>query len=491
MRRLVLLLGALACAVQAADYAAGPADYRTHLPRLQAGDRLLLAPGDYTRGLPLHGLEGTAERPIVIEGPDSGPRARFLARRGAHTVSLVDVRHIVIRNLELDGQGLPVDAVKAEGHARYAHFVTLENLHIHDHNAHQQTVCISTKAPAYGWIVRGNLIERCGTGLYFGDSDGSAPFVAGLIERNTVRDTIGYNLQIKHQKPRPPDLPGAGEHHDTVIRHNLFDKSAGGATGPMARPNVLVGHWPLSGQGAEDRYLIYANLFWQNPTEALFQGEGNIALYNNLFVNHHGPAVRIQPHNDVPRRIDVFNNTVLARDEGIVVRLREGQAQWPRAVFDNVVLAARPLAGAEARRNYLAQPAEAARVFVSPAERLPELDLALRIRPVCALDTSPVFASLPLREQDHDGRPRTGCVPGACMDSPCPARPLPAGLAAAPATRAANSNSSNRMRGLATRASRDPSTKPPTTAAQGAAAPASPRWIAAAPRTMAVSSSRP
>lgn len=368
MRRLIgLALGLCALVALAAEYRAGPEDYRAHLNRLQAGDRLLLAPGEYTRGLPLNGLEGTAEAPIVIEGPAEGPRARFLARRGANTVSLVNVRHVVIRNLELDGQNLPVDAVKAEGHARYAHYVTLENLHIHDHNASQQNVGISTKAPAHGWVVRGNRIERVGTGMYFGNSDGSAPFVAGLIEHNTVRDTLGYNLQIKHQRPRPEGMPGAGQRHDTVIRRNLFDKSAGGSTGPMARPNVLVGHWPLTGDGAEDRYLVYANLFWQNPTEALFQGEGNVALYNNLFVNHHGSAVRIQPHNDVPRHVDVLNNLIIARDTGISLRTRPEQ-EPPRArVQGNWVYASEAILGVQGTGNITGAASDAGRLLNGPA----------------------------------------------------------------------------------------------------------------------------
>ena len=145
-----------------------------------------------------------------------------------------------------------------------------------------------------------------------GDSDGSAPFIAGLIEHNLVVDTLGYNLQVKHQSSRP-DIAGipAGE-NVTIIRHNVFSKAEGGSEAPMARPNVLVGHWPLSGPGADDRYLVYGNFFYQNSFEALFQGEGNIALYNNLFVNSHGDAVHIQPHNDVPRSIDVFYNTILA-----------------------------------------------------------------------------------------------------------------------------------------------------------------------------------
>jgi len=338
----------MAGAAGAADYRAGPHDYRAYLNRLQAGDRLLLERGDYRRGLPLHDLSGLPGKPIVIEASNPAEPPRFVARPGANTVSLVNVRHVVLRHLQLDGGNVPVDAIKAEGHSRYADFVTLENLHIHDHAASQQNVGISTKCPAFGWVVRGNRIERVGTGMYFGDSDGSDPFVAGLIEKNRVSDTLGYNLQIKHQKTRPNGLAGR---HDTVIRYNLFSK-AGAQPGPQARPNVLLGHFPLTEAGSEDRYLVYGNLFLHNPSEALFQAEGRVALYDNVFINGSGSgdAIRIQPHNDVPRDMVIFSNTVLASGVGIQVRQAQGAAYRQR-VIANVVSAGNPLSGGEAEHN--------------------------------------------------------------------------------------------------------------------------------------------
>jgi hypothetical protein len=377
--------GLSTAAALAADFHAGPQDYREFLPRLAAGDRLLLRAGDYTRGLPLHGLHGEAGRPILIEGPATAPRARFIARDDANTISLADVRHIQIRNLELDGRNLPVDAVKAEGHAAYAHFVTLENLYIHDHAASQQNVGISTKCPAFGWIIRGNRIERVGTGLYLGNSDGSAPFVAGLIEHNQVSDTLGYNLQIKHQKARPESMQEAGARHDTIIRRNFFAKITGGPPGPMARPNVLLGHLPLTGDGMADRYLVYANLFWQNPGEALFQGEGNLDIRSNIFVNTHGAAIRIQPHNDVPRCVSVLHNTVLAHDLGILLRNREAGAPCAQRVNGNLILAGRPLAGDTAGQNFTAPADQAARYLLQPSGE-PEQFNASPVLPVRLLN---------------------------------------------------------------------------------------------------------
>lgn len=332
----------------AADYRVDAQNYRDYLRRLQPGDRLLLAPGDYRHGLPLHDLSGRADRPIVVEAADPAAPPRFIARPRGNTVSLVNVRHLVLRHLELDGGNLPVDAVKAEGHSRYADHITLESLHIHDHAASQQNVGISTKCSALGWAVRGNRIERVGTGMYFGDSDGSDPFVGGVIEANRVAQTLGYNLQIKHQSTRPAEY---ADRYDTVIRHNVFSKSGTGTVvGPQARPNVLLGHVPLRGAGSGDRYLVYGNLFLHNPSEALLQAEGRVAVYDNVFINGSGDAIHIQPHNDVPRDMAIFSNTVLASGTGILVRQAKGAA-WRQRVIANVVAATPPVLGGEAAHN--------------------------------------------------------------------------------------------------------------------------------------------
>ena len=348
MRRTVCagLLCVLAGTAAATDYRADAGNYRDQLRRLQPGDRLLLESGDYLQGLPLHHLSGLAGQPIVIEAAHPSAPPRFIARPRANTVSLVDVRHLVVRHLELDGRNLPVDAVKAEGHSRYADFVTLEHLYIHDHAASQQSVGISTKCPAFGWEIRFNRIERVGTGMYFGDSDGSDPFVAGVIEGNRVTRTLGYNLQIKHQKTRPP---GNMDRSDTVIRYNVFSKQDA-LPGPLARPNVLLGHVPLAGAGSEDRYLVYSNLFLHNPSEALLQAEGRVAVYDNVFINGSGDAVRIQPHNDVPRDMDIFSNTVLVSGTGIQVRQGAG-ADYRQRVVMNVIAAAPSVLGGEAAHN--------------------------------------------------------------------------------------------------------------------------------------------
>lgn len=394
---------------------ATPSSYQAAVAALGPGDLLRLAAGSYASGLTLHDVAGEAGRCIVIEGPASGAPAVFTGRDCCNTVSLENAAYLVIRNLELDGQGRQGDGVKAEGTSSFAHHITLENLDIHDHDAGQQIVGINTKCPAWSWLIRRNVIARAGTGLYLGDSDGSAAFVNGLIEHNLITETLGYNLQIKHQNDRDTGIgaPAAGT---TIIRHNVLSKAVGANGGDLARPNLLLGHWPLTGAGADDDYLVYGNFFYQNPAEALLQAEGNVALYGNLLVNDSGPGVHIQPHNDLPRRIRVFQNTVVA--SGLGIRITGGDPGFEQRLVGNAVFAAAPLAGGTqldnvtdnhgAASSYLTNPDG---VITGASDRLDLFPLAGTLEGP-AIDRSGLVG---LRDWDRDfnGRFRPGTRRGA------------------------------------------------------------------------------
>ncbi|MEJ2382685.1 MAG: right-handed parallel beta-helix repeat-containing protein [Gammaproteobacteria bacterium] len=304
----------------------------------------------------------------MIEGPPEAPGAVFFARRGANTVSIANAAYITIRNLEIDGRGLGMDGVKAEGNARYADHITLDNLFIHNLGGGLQTVGISTKCAAWGWVVRRNVIVGAGTGMYFGNSDGKVPFLDSVIEHNVVRDTLGYNLQIKHQPWRPPDLDGFPRAHtDIIIRNNTFSKAHNAEGDPGARPNVLTGHGPLRGPGRSDAVFVYGNLFYQNPVEALFQGEGNIALYNNVFINQYrsgSPAIAIQPHHSLPREIRIFHNTVISRGTGIAIV--GGSPQHEQWVWANAIFSSLPVRGGHRKDNISDDYAAASKYLRAP-----------------------------------------------------------------------------------------------------------------------------
>jgi hypothetical protein len=412
MKRTHLLLALCALApavVHAARIDANPSNYRTLLASLNPGDTLVLAPGTYGTGLPITNMQGTSALPIAIEGP-ADQSAVFHARDCCNTVQLDSSSYIVIRNLTLDGLDLSGPfGVDSRGPC---HDITLENLRIVNHGENQAVVGISTKGPAWNWIIRRNTIVGAGTGMYLGSSDGTLPFVAGVIEHNLIVDTVGYNIEIKHQVPRPTGIGMPTGDSRTIIRHNVFSKANGASTGGDARPNLLVGHFPLSGAGQNDRYEIYGNFFWQNPSEALFQGEGHLALYDNLFVNASGDAINIQPHNSVPRNVAVFHNTVVATGTGI--RVSGADSGFVQRIVGNAVFAATPVSGPNAVGNVTGTRAQASTALVAPTAPIDGVDLFPRAGQLSgtALDLTP-FAAFTDSGRDFNGRARAGNYRGA------------------------------------------------------------------------------
>lgn len=404
------VVGTAECAM-AETFSADPTTYVALIDRLRPGDRLQLEPGSYRDGLVLTGLHGAADRPIVISGPPDRS-AVILGRPEVNTVELRDVSYLEIRNLTLDGRNIPrIDGVKAQD---VTHHIALENLAIINHGTHQQTVGISTKAPAWDWVIRNNVIKGAGTGLYLGNSNGRAPFVRGLIEHNVIVDTIGYGLQIKHQGTRDDVAGMPTEPSSTIIRYNVISKASQpekGFQGP--RPNLLVGHFPRSGAGEQDLYEIYGNVLYQNLVgEPLFQGEGNVAFHDNLLINDHGDGIVIRPHNDVPKRIEIFHNTVVAKNRGIVVT--EPDPRFEQSVFGNAVFAASPIVAPAQSENVTDGFAAAADYLRRPFGVWADLDLRPRPGRLAGrgLDLAGV-AGLADYDKDVAGNPRTGDVRGA------------------------------------------------------------------------------
>jgi hypothetical protein len=257
----------------------------------------------------------------------------LMGRDTHNTIRLSNASHLVIRRIEVDGRGRAGFGVATQGPANN---ITVEDCEFRGLGGDQQIVAISTTgSPTWNWIIRRNLIIGAGTGIYFGNSTGDSPFVGGLIEHNVFRDTLGYNMQVKHQTVWgnvPAGMPTGKT--TTVIRHNVFSKSGNSSTGGLARPNLLVGDSPPSGPGSSNDFAIYGNFFYQNGTESLFQGEGNIAFYDNLMVTT-GTAVRVQQHNGAVREVRIFHNTVVSGGAGISVS--GGAAGYAQRVLANAV----------------------------------------------------------------------------------------------------------------------------------------------------------
>ncbi|MCF6323919.1 MAG: DUF5011 domain-containing protein [Gammaproteobacteria bacterium] len=422
---LVVIMVSTVGSAYAKVFIGNPGTYESLLGNLQAGDILQLEAGIYRNRLPLSNLEGEPGKPIIITGPESGEPAIILGEACCNTVQIENSSYLTIQHIKLDGLDIKyIDAVNARG---ITHHITLDSLEIVRHGAAQLTNGIATRGPAWGWVVRNCKIIGAGTGIYFGNSTGEDwPFVGGLIEHNLFVDTVGYNMQIKHMRSRSyasgNSVPGMPlEKRKTIIRHNVFSK-ANQPTPPEegSRPNLLVGHFPLSGPGSDDVYEIYGNFFYQNTTEALFQGEGNIAMYDNVFVNASGSAVNIQPHNDVPRNINVFHNTIVAKGSGISVT--GVNTNFSQRVVGNAVFAGTPVSVNEQNEQVVQQDNVTA-AYASASDYLlnPDGDIdsgALDLFPQAgvllgeAIDMT-AFQSFSDWERDFNGDLRTGGFRGA------------------------------------------------------------------------------
>jgi hypothetical protein len=337
-----VFLSILATAAHAAVYNATPSNYTAVLPSLRAGDTLNLAAGNYPF-LRISGLNGSASAWITIAGPTGGSPARVYAPSSCcNTVQITNSSYVAIRNLTIDSAGLAyVDGLNAKGGtSNLTHHILVEGNTFIGQNGHQQTVGISTKTPTWGWTIRNNVIDGAGTGMYLGDSDGSSPFIGGVIEDNLIRNTIGYNLQIKYQTARPTVTGMPTAQSLTIIRNNVFVKDD--QPSPDGdRPNLLVGGFPDTGAGSTDMYEIYGNFFFHNPRESLLQAEGRVSIHDNVFVDAAFSAVNLQ-YNRAPLQIAyLYNNTIYtAGNYGIYAGTT---ATVDHAVIGNLIFAGAPI----------------------------------------------------------------------------------------------------------------------------------------------------
>ena len=405
---------------------AGPSDYLSKLAALRPGDTLLLAPGNYgvdaqgsdtasPPGLPMFNLNGSAAAPIVISGPAAGPRPVLMGRGTHNTIRFANASHIIIRRLEVNGRDRGGFGVATQGPSNN---ITLEDNVFHGMGSDQQVVAISTAGqPTWGWVVRRNLIVAAGTGIYLGNSNGDSPFVAGLIESNVILDSVGYCLQVKHQAPWgavPAGMPSAKT--TTIIRHNVFAKSANSSTGENARPNLLLGDQAPSGPGSTNGFAVYGNFFHQNPGEALFQAEGNFAFYDNLLVTA-GSAIHVQQHNGVVRDARIFHNTIVAGGGGIEVS--GGAVGYTQRVLANAVFAGGAAivlngAGANAEDNIADSRANAPAYLNNPLAAIGALDLFPRPGKLALPPASLTgLQSYPDWDRDFNGNPHDAAFRGA------------------------------------------------------------------------------
>jgi hypothetical protein len=400
---LFLVLGLSPQDSSAATYSATPSNYASQLSHLLPGDTLVLAAGTYPL-LPITNLQGTPTAWITITGPTSGTPATIVGSSCCNTVQISNSSYVAIENLTINSQSIVgVFGVAAnDALPNVTHDILIQGNTFIGQDGSQQTVAISTKTPTWNWIIRNNTITGAGTGLYLGNSDGSDPFVAGLIEHNLVRNTIGYDMEIKHQPSRPvvPGMPTGFS--ETVIRNNVFIKND--QPSPDGdRPNVLLGGFPSSGAGSTDMYDVYGNFFYHNPREALLQAEGRLSVHDNVFVDGQYTAAVFRYQNLPLQIAHVYHNTVYSTNQGFYFGTA---ATVSEAVFGNLIFAGSPLAGTftNAANNITDALANAVNYVTAPSFTLGSMNFYPKAGTSTgpAVDLSP-YASEPDSDIDFNG----------------------------------------------------------------------------------------
>lgn len=310
---------------------ASPADYQAKINALLPGQTLQLAPGDYTSsGMSIYNINGTAQAPITIQGP-SDRSAIIRGSAGNNTVRISGSSYVTLKNITVNSDRLGGDGIHAQSNVGASHHITIENCLITGCDDSQSTVGIATNSiSVWDWTVKNCDFSGCGTGMYLGNSDGSAPFVEGVIDGNFFTDCIGYDIEIKGQTVWGSSIAGRPEGTTkTIVRNNVFNKNAAtSSTGGNARPNLLIGGVASTGTGSSNTYEVYGNFFVGNPTaEPLFQFAGNMYCYGNLFYNIDGASslgaiyardwTSTAPVTTAPvKNVEIFGNTIVI-DSGI------------------------------------------------------------------------------------------------------------------------------------------------------------------------------
>jgi hypothetical protein len=125
-----------------------------------------------------------------------------------------------------------------------------------------------------------------------------------------------------------------------------------------------------------------------------------------------GDGINIRPHNDVPRRIEIFRNTVIAK--GIGIKVMGGDSQYSRRAAANMVFASEPIIGGDKKANKIGSLDDAMTDLVNPFGANGTLD-------VTPQTTAPIAASfgefsrlgLPDTNVDFSGKSYDAAVAGA------------------------------------------------------------------------------
>lgn len=276
----------------------------TAIPNAKPGDRILIAPGDYSGNFFFRDIRGTAEKPITImaQEPTKPPHLRGQSL----CLQFSGTSHLVLSNLELSGaqvNGLVIDdGGKADNPATG---IVLRNIIVHSIGRADGNNDGIKLSGLDGFRLENCKVDRWGRG---GSGIDMVGCHRGLILDSTFANGGANAIQTK------------GGSSDITIRNCKFlDYGArgvniGGSTGdPYFRP-------PLKSMPAERKFeakniRVEGNLFIGGEAPVAFVGvDGAVVRFNTIY-NPARHALRIlQEKTDpgfVPSRDGQFQDNII------------------------------------------------------------------------------------------------------------------------------------------------------------------------------------
>ena len=281
-------------------------EFRDAVATAQPGDRIILAPGNYSGGFHFNGPRGDTNSPVVIAAAEPANPPVFEGGSSGLQFSkamFLELHNLVIRNMSGNGINLD-DGGEVETPSQH---IIIRGLKISDIGPQGNNDAIKLSG-IVDFRIEGCTIERWGTGG--GSGIDMVGCHRGIIESNYFQhtDTVGSTgVQAK------------GGTSQIQIRKNRFDNAGGrainigGSTGfaffrPPLKPDE--DHWE-----AKD-LLVEGNHFWGGGAAIAYVGVNGSTVRSNVIYHPSRWAVRIlQETKDpsfVPSRDGQFtDNTVV------------------------------------------------------------------------------------------------------------------------------------------------------------------------------------
>jgi hypothetical protein len=277
------------------------ADLCATINSLDPGEELVLQSGDY-RGPCKITRSGNPGMPLVIRGPELGPRPRIIYHGRGSSVFEIYADHLLFKRLEFGPTQMGVDGFR---------IFAGNDIAIEDSVFTRMggIAIAATHKSVRGIVIRGNAsFDAMSTVVYLGCHDGiSCVHSDLLIERNFIQGVnaadpaIGYGIQIKLNST-------------AVIRDNVITDTKG--------PPIMV-------YGAEDLAklsIVEKNFTSQSrASSGIVVGGGPVWVRNNVATQNAQAGISLDNYDKrgLLRDIVVAHNTVYQNVAGGIISLEE------------------------------------------------------------------------------------------------------------------------------------------------------------------------